>query len=233
MKAWFFWYNFVILMNNIMNMLSRAKVYVVLDRAIADYRKLFDVLKFCVDAGADIVQLRDKNGSAKEIFSFVRDALYLTRGKLLFIVNDRLDIALAAGCDGVHLGQDDLPVAEARRIAGAGLVIGTSCQTIEHLYQAEAAGADYVGFGSVFKTLTKPQRSPMPLEVLKSAGAQSHIPVFPIGGITLDNIDQVTALGINRVAVTRAVCLSDDAGSVIRSFRSKLSNRMTNDQECS
>lgn len=220
-------------MNTIKTMLGRAKVYVVLDRAVADYRKLFEILGLCVDAGADVVQLRDKNGSAKEILSFVRDALPLTRGKLLFIVNDRLDIALAAGCDGVHLGQEDLPVGEARRIAGSDLIIGASCQTLGHLQQAEAAGADYAGFGSVFKTLTKPQRSPMPLEALKSAWVQTHIPIFPIGGITMDTIDRVIALGINRVAVTRAVCLSKDVVSAVRGLKAKLSVVRDRDQECS
>ena len=211
-------------MENKIDMLRRAKVYVVLDRSVVDYTKLFDLLGICVDAGADVVQLRDKSGSAKEILSFARDALKLTRGKLLFIVNDRLDIALAAGCDGVHLGQEDLPIEEARRIAGSGLMIGVSCQTLEHLQEAESAGADYVGFGSVFKTLTKPQRSPMPLDVLKSAWVQSHIPMFPIGGITLDNISQLLALGMNRVALTRGICLASDPAVVIRELKMRLSN---------
>ena len=205
--------------------LAEAKFYVVLDRDVLNDEDLFDVMKKTVRAGADVVQLRHKNGSAREIFGFCQKALRLTRGKIPFIVNDRLDIALACGADGVHLGQDDLPMVEARRIAGRRLMIGASCQTRAQARTAARDGADYIGFGSVFKTPTKPQRSDMDLALLKTVLSEATIPVFPIGGIGLENIRRVLKQGADRVAVTRSVCLADDVVSVTKEFSRLLKAR--------
>ncbi len=202
--------------------IEKARLYVVLDRAVAGHDRLFDILEQCVAAGVTVFQLRDKEGSGKQIFEFTRRAVRVTRGQAVFIVNDRLDVALAGGADGVHLGQDDLPVEEARRLVGNGFLIGCSCQTLEHLTAAVQAGADYVGFGSVFQTLTKPNRSPMDLCLLERAEADASIPLFAIGGIDEARLSGLVDIGVRRVAVTRAVCLSQDVPATVRRFEAIL-----------
>jgi len=190
--------------------LKSRRLYLILDTDVCDGEQLFRILKQAVRNGVDIVQLRSKKGTSREILRFVERSLHYLKGQVPFIVNDRLDLALAAGADGVHLGQDDLPVRLARQIVGPRFLIGASCQTVAQARQAQREGADYVGFGSVFKTLTKPERSPMNLLLLKRAISSVHIPIFPIGGIQLENIKQVTDFGVTRVAVTRALCLAED-----------------------
>ncbi len=203
-------------MTHIPQQLRDARLYLVLDASVAGYPELFDIMRAAVEHGVDIVQLRDKAGHARGILEFTRKAVAAVSGKALFILNDRLDLALAGGAHGVHLGQDDLPIEAARRLAGEGLIIGVSCQTLEHLQAAQDQGADYVGFGSVFKTQTKPDRVPMDLEILKKVAARSVIPVFAIGGITAGNIRLVLDCGIRRIAVTRAVCQAKDVASAVR-----------------
>lgn len=200
------------------DILKRAKFYVVLDSGIADFKELFDVLKKTVDAGAGIIQLRSKESSAREILAFCQKANAYVKGKALFIVNDRLDLALSGGCDGVHLGQQDLPLDQARKICGEGKMIGVSCQTLTQARQAQKQGADYIGFGSVFHTKTKPNRSPMNLRLLSEISRKIKIPVFFIGGITLINLDRVVQHGGRRVAVTRAICQAKDIKVTTKKF---------------
>ena len=115
-----------------------------------DYDKLLEILKKAVRFyGVDIVQLRDKKGQLRETLKFAKNAVKYIKGKIPFIVNDRIDIALASEADGVHLGQDDLPIKEARKMAGKSLIIGSSCQNLLQALKAEKEGADYIGFGSV------------------------------------------------------------------------------------
>ena len=202
--------------------LERSQLYCVLDAQVAGYDKLFTVLGVSASAGVDIFQIRDKAGSAREIMEFSSRAIRRLNGKQLFIVNDRLDIALTSNADGVHIGQDDIPLSDARRLAGKDFIIGVSCQTLSQAIEAQENGADYIGFGSVFKTMTKPERSGMDLELLTTVIKKLTIPVFPIGGITLNNVDMVRAWGSRRSAVTREICLAEDAVSVVKRFKEKL-----------
>jgi thiamine-phosphate pyrophosphorylase len=153
---------------------------------------------------------------------FTKDALKYIDGRIPFIVNDRLDIALAAGADGVHLGQEDLPVPEARKIAPRQLIIGASCQTPQQVMQAQAEGADYIGFGAVFKTPTKPENKEMDLASLTEAVRIAKIPVFAIGGINLENLPILKGAGIKRIAVIRAICCAPNVDKATRSFLDKL-----------
>ena len=202
--------------------LAGARLYLILDAQVIGYDHLWSVLKTAVRCGADIVQLRDKNGSAKDILSFCRQALKITAGRIPFIVNDRVDLALLSRADGVHLGQDDISYLEARRIMGPKAVIGISCQTYEHARKAQADGADYIGFGSVFKTQTKPHRRPMDLKLLWRVVAEMRIPVFPIGGISRSNIDVLTAIGIRRAAVCRDILLASNVGQAVKELKQLL-----------
>ena len=199
--------------------LSNARLYLVLDTAVRGYDELFDIMKVAVQSGVDVVQLRDKQGSARDIFNFSRRALGYLKKKVPFIINDRVDLVLASQADGVHLGQDDLPVATARKILGKKAIIGASCQTLAHAVAARKAEADYIGFGSVFKTLTKPDRQAMDLRLFSAVVKKSRLPVFAIGGIDLENVRTIFAAGGRRVAVTRALCLAGDCRAAARNLR--------------
>ena len=143
-----------------------SRLYLVLDAGVNPYRKLLEILQQSVGHGVDIVQLRDKKGTARDILAFSRAARQIIRGKIPYLINDRVDLAGLAA-DGVHLGQEDIPIVEAREILGASAIIGVSCQTLDATRCAQAQGADYIGFGSVFKTLTKPHRRPQDSRLLK------------------------------------------------------------------
>ncbi|MBF0619245.1 MAG: thiamine phosphate synthase [Candidatus Omnitrophica bacterium] len=175
---------------------------------MADLSTLFDAVKASKKYGVDIVQLRDKLGTTREALKFAKKIQEYLKGRILFIVNDRVDVALLANASGVHVGQGDIPVCEARKILGPRKIIGTSCQTLEHVMQAHRDGADYIGFGSVFKTETKPERAPMELALLKKAALKAEglrLPLFAIGGITRANLSSVLACNVNCVAVCREI----------------------------
>ena len=198
--------------------LKNAKLYLILDAQVLDYKQLLAVLKDSVRFGVDVVQLRDKFGNAKDILSFCQQALRITKHKIPFIVNDRLDLAVLAKADGVHVGQEDVACRDARRFLGPKFLIGVSCQTLVQAQQAQRQGADYIGFGSVFKTLTKPERNPMDLNMLRSVLAKTKIPVFPIGGISRSNISNLKSIGVSRAAVCRDILLSSNRKEVIKEF---------------
>ena len=205
--------------------LKEASLYLILDADVLSYKELLGVLKPAVRAGVDIVQLRSKNGSAKDILEFCKQAKKITARKALFIVNDRIDLALLANADGVHLGQEDVSYTQARKMMGSGAIIGVSCQKLEQAKLAQAQGVDYIGFGSIFKTKTKPERQPMNLKLLKKVSETIKTPVFPIGGINLKNLNQVTAQGAGRVAVCRDILLAKDTVKVVREFKKVLDLR--------
>ena len=206
--------------------LKNCRVYLILDTEVHRYAKLFEIARQSIQArlpdgqaGVDIIQLRDKNGLAKDVLKFSRQVLRLTEGNVPLIINDRVDVAILSGADGVHLGQGDIPLKEAREMMGSKAVIGVSCQTLQHAQKAQREGADYIGFGSVFKTLTKPKRSPMDLNLLKEVIKKIHIPVFAIGGINLDNVRQLKEMGVERFAVCRAICEAENVREVVREFK--------------
>jgi len=205
--------------------LRNCKLYLILDAQVCSYDALFDIAKQAITYGVDMIQLRDKNGTANNILKFSKSVLALTKHKIPYIINDRLDLALIARADGVHLGQDDISIDVARRMMGKRAIIGVSCQTLAHAKEAQQKGADYLGFGSVFKTLTKPQRNPMDLNLLTKVSRAIKIPVFAIGGINLTNVSMLVQQGVNRVAVCRSICESRDIRKSIEAFKSALSLR--------
>ncbi len=199
--------------------LKQARLYLILDRQVNDYYQLWKILKQSVSAGVDMVQLRDKIGSLREILQFSQKAIKFLKGKIPYIINDRVDLAVASGASGVHLGQKDLPIQYAKKMLGKNAIIGISCQTYQHAFEAQRAGADYIGFGSVFKTQTKPDRDLMDLKLLADVVKKIRIPLFAIGGINLDNICDITELGVRRVAICRAICSAHDIGGITKKFR--------------
>jgi thiamine-phosphate pyrophosphorylase len=174
--------------------------------------------------GADVIQLRNKTFSSKELLQTARLLKVLCeRHGALFIVNDRIDIALASGADGVHLGQDDLPLAEAKRLVNRNnFLIGCSTHSLEQALQAEADGAHYVGCGPIFATPTKPDHRPHGLDLVRQYHGRLKIPFVAIGGIDAGNISQVTEAGARCAAVVRAAFETEDIQSAVRSLKEKL-----------
>lgn len=198
-------------------------MYLILDRQVNDDGRLFEIARESIRHGVDIVQLRDKFGTARDTLRCFKGILRAVNGRVPIIMNDRVDLAIAAGADGVHLGQDDVPIKDARRMLGARAVIGVSCQSYEHARQAQSEGADYIGFGSVFKTLTKPERNPMNLDLLKKIVREIFIPVFAIGGVTLENIPALRAVGVRHFAVCRAVCTARNIREATNDIKKEIS----------
>ncbi|HEX6058305.1 MAG TPA: thiamine phosphate synthase [Gemmatimonadaceae bacterium] len=176
--------------------------------------------------GADVVQLRATSLGALDTLRLAEKvgALAAAAG-VPFIVNDRPDVALAAGADGVHLGQADLPPESARRVL-PGAIVGRSTHSLEQFARAEAERADYAGVGPVWETPTKPGRAAVGLEYVRDVAARrSALPWFAIGGITLDNIESVLDAGATRVAVVRAVLDARDPAEAAAGFRAALGAR--------
>ena len=191
-------------------LLKNASVYLILDTEVNDYGALFEIARLALAGGADIFQLRDKKGLPRDIIRFSQKMMKIVQDKALYIVNDRLDLALIAGADGVHLGQEDIPLKMARGVVNKTFIIGASCQTLAHYKTAVLQGADYVGFGSVFKTKTKPDRDPMQERLLKKILHLKELPVFPIGGINTHNVLTLRNMGSTRAAICRAICEARD-----------------------
>ena len=199
-------------------LLKNSKLYLILDTQVKDYETLLETAKKAVLSGVRVIQLRDKFGEAKDSLKFSRKILGWARGRIVYIVNDRVDIAKACGASGVHVGQDDLPVVDARKILGRRAVIGVSCQNWDHAQKAQGQGADYIGFGSVFKTLTKPDRKPMDQKMLKKVLSGIKIPVFAIGGINSENMLPLRTLGVQRFAACRAILEARDTYLAVNEF---------------
>lgn len=159
----------------------------------------------------------------------LRLSRFIRTSGALFILNDHADIAAAVGADGVHLGQDDLPIAAARRILGSKALVGVSTHNLGQARAAEASGADYIGFGPIYRTTTKDAGMVQGLENLRAVAAAVSIPVIAIGGITRDTIGDVMRAGAGGAAVIGAVCSARDipaaAGDLIRAMRAAGTSR--------
>ncbi|MCK4911670.1 MAG: thiamine phosphate synthase [Thermodesulfovibrionales bacterium] len=159
-----------------------------------------------LSAGVKWVQYRDKESDRYGLFETATKLRELTReAGAFFIMNDHPDIAAAVGADGVHLGQDDMPMQEARKVIGSGKVIGISTHTIDQAVAAERAGADYIGFGPVFITSTKDAGEPTGTDMLKRVRSSVSIPVVAIGGITAGELPDVVSAGAQAVAVASGI----------------------------
>lgn len=182
------------------------------------------VLAEAVEAGCDCVQVREKSMDGGPLAARVRQVVETARPRqAAVIVNDRLDVALAAGADGVHLGPGDLGVADARRVAGRTLLVGASCHGLDEAGAAVTAGCDYCGVGTMFASHTKPGAPPTGPEGMRGFVERfPRVPHLAIGGIDLDNIDRVIEAGARGVAVCAAICGADRPGDVAGALREKL-----------
>lgn len=194
------------------------RVVVITDRVLAGQRSVVDVIRAALEGGAPAVQLRNKGDTLREIVSMGHELRSLTRaaGALLF-VNDRLDVALAIGADGVHLGPDDLPVAEARKAAPPHFLIGRSADDPTVARRAVEDGADYIGCGTVYATSTKKDAGALiGLDGLERVAVSVTVPVVAIGGITTDRAAEVAGTHAAGVAVVGAVMSATDPSRAVR-----------------
>ncbi len=196
-------------------------LYVITDEEIAGGLSHAEIARRALAGGADVIQLRDKECGSGDLLRIGRIIREITRKKgAIFIVNDRLDIALACNADGVHLGQDDIEAGVARQIAPHGFIIGVSVGTVEEAVHAEQEGADYLAISPVFPTASKYNAGPgHGLEVLQDIKRNVSIPLIAIGGINTGNVHDVIAAGADGIAVISAVVGSPDITAAARQLR--------------
>lgn len=194
------------LMNNIRG------IYVITDRELRQGRGHVEIARCAVDGGARIVQIRDKYASDRDFYNWALEIREITRrGNVLFVVNDRVDIAVAVEADGINIGQSDMPISAARKVLPESTFIGVSCSNIDEALQAEKDGADYLGFGPVFATATKLDAAPdTGIETLWNVVKAVSVPVVAIGGIGAGNMIDVMKTGVCSVSVVSAVVCADD-----------------------
>ncbi len=200
-----------------------SPLYVILDRDATRGRELLPLLDAVLAGGCRVVQLREKTMPLRELYPLAEAIVErCRRAGALFIVNDRADLALAVGAGGLHVGQDDLPAAAARRILPPGTILGVSTHDVRQARQALADGADYVAVGSIFPTGTKAGFQLVGTELVRNLRPEIPVPLVGIGGITLDNAKEVVAAGADSVAVISAVCAAPDPEAATRHLMERL-----------
>ncbi len=183
-----------------------------------------DQARLAIQGGATAIQLRDKRMQGRDFYRAALAIKEICKEKgVLFIVNDRLDVALTAGADGVHLGQEDLPLEAAEKIAPEGFIIGISVRTPDQAIEAERKGADYLGVGDVFGTSSKPDAKTIGIEGLKEVCVNTKLPCVAIGGIGVHNVKQALQAGAVGVAVISAVISQKDIAGAAKTLRSLVS----------
>ncbi len=205
-------------------LLKKPGIYLIADRDTLNGKDIASVVSKSLDAGADIVQLRDKTATNEEFLEAAKKIKSLAKDRgALFIIDDRVDMALALDSDGIHLGQDDTPVETARRILGKKKIIGLSTHSASQIDEATKKDVDYISVGPVYSTPTKPDYAPVGLDLIRTASRKLKIPFVAIGGIDESNIKEVTAAGAKRIAVVRAVLSSNDPLEATKTLRMLLS----------
>lgn len=195
-------------------------LYLVTDRRLTSCETIERSVELAIAGGASVVQLREKDCTSREFYELALRVKRITEpAGVPLIINDRVDICLAADADGVHLGQKDLPCGEARKILGKDKIIGVSAALPEEARQAQADGADYLGVGAVFPTSTKTDTRPVTPEIIRAIRAAVTIPFVVIGGVNSDNIKELYGLGINGAAVVSAIAAQSDITAAARIMR--------------
>lgn len=203
--------------------LRDCKLYSIVDRSVLGVRDPVEVAEAAIRGGAECIQWRDKNSSDREFLEAALRLRILTRRhSIFFVVNDRVAVALLAKADGVHVGHEDLSVAEVRSLAGSSLCIGRSTHSLSEALEAQEQGADYIGVGPIFPTPTKPDYPAVGLQLIREVKPRLKIPWVAIGGIDLENLPLVLSAGATRVAVVRAVAGASDPEAAARSLKDAL-----------
>lgn len=202
-------------------------LYTICDISFSSHQNEYELAQQLLAGGAKILQLRMKN--EKDLNCVREQAKKILDEKLnydfCFILNDYVELAAELKVDGIHVGENDLPVSEVRKIVGPEVLIGYSSHSIAEAKQAELAGADYVALGAIFPTATKGHGHPVQgLEKLKEFVSQISIPKVAIGGITLNNLEEVLSSGVNAVAMITALSKAEDVSATTQEYLKKISN---------
>ncbi len=206
-------------------MVSRkiSGLYLISDTSVSRGRTREELVREAIAGGAGIIQLRDKWLSIRELYPVALNLREITReAGVLFIVNDSVELAMAVGADGVHLGQEDLPASVARRVSGGNLIVGVSTHSIDEAREAVGEGADYIAFGPIFETTTKDAGEAKGTGMLARIRSEVKVPIVAIGGINAGNAKSVIEAGADAVAVISAVADAEDvraaAGEIVALF---------------
>ncbi len=195
-------------------------LYLVTNRRLMSCQTIEESVELAIAGGVSAVQLREKDCSSREFYELALRVKQITAPhNIPLIINDRIDICMAANADGVHLGQSDIPCKAARKILGADKIIGVSAALPEEAAQAQADGADYLGVGAVFQTGTKTNTRPVTPDIIRKIRAAVTIPFVVIGGVNPDNIKELYGLGINGAAVVSAIVSQPDITTAAREMR--------------
>ena len=198
--------------------LAEMDYYLVTDSGFSR-RGIINDVERALDAGCRIVQYREKEKDTRAMVVEAADIARICRGRALFVVNDRIDVALAVDADGVHLGQDDMPYDQARRLLGAKKIIGLTTHDVAESVDAERMGADYIGLSPIFGTSTKGDAGPgCGKDMVRQVREAVSLPIVAIGGITLANAGSVVEAGTDAVAAISAVVAADDVSREVRAF---------------
>lgn len=192
------------------------------DRTRLRGRKLEEVVALAVEGGVNAVQLREKDLTTAALYDIALTLRYVLRGQALFLVNDRVDVALAAGADGVHLPERCLPGKAVREITGESCLIGRSVHSVEAALHAEAGGIDYIVAGPVFATASHPDQPPAGIELIRTVAEAVRLPVIAIGGINESNVREVIDAGADGVAVISAIWDAGDPKAAAQQLRREL-----------
>jgi thiamine-phosphate pyrophosphorylase len=197
-----------------------GRLHVLTDTVIQPRYSHAELGELAIAGGADTIQFRMKQGDTRDMVRTAQALKRLCAGAgVTFIVNDRLDVAMAADADGVHLGQKDFPIPLARRLLGMGKIIGGSAATMEEARICLSEGADYVGFGPVYPTSSKADAGPVSgISILRKVVGAVPLPIIAIGGITADNIPELMQAGAEGIAVISSVCCHEDPEGATRAL---------------
>ena len=189
----------------------------------SDDKKIFKKVTDAINSGVNIVQFRCKELNDKDKLKQAQQiALICKKNGALFIVNDRVDIAISTNADGVHIGQEDLPVKVVRDILGPEKLIGKSIHSIEQLREAQLEGCDYIGFGPIHETKTKPNLIPKGIRLAEQVSQEASIPSFAIGGININNIDELLSIGVERIAISGSIMNHPKTSEIASKFKELL-----------
>jgi len=198
-----------------------GKICIITDTQVQKKYSHIEIAKLAIKGGADIIQLRDKFLSTSELIDTAKKiSLLCKKSNVIFLVNDRVDVALVSGADGVHLGQEDIPIKDARKLLGKNKIIGGTAHNMREALACEKAGADYIGYGHIYPTASKHKPDkPKGTAKLKEIVNRIKIPVIAIGGITQENLSDVVKTGVHGAAFIGSVLKSKDPVKTIKEIR--------------
>jgi thiamine-phosphate pyrophosphorylase len=203
--------------------LSECQLYGILDLSYVDNSDAVPVAEAMMEGGVDLIQLRGKGRPIEELVDLAANLHELTaRFSMPLIVNDHAEVAIKVPVEGVHVGQDDDAIAAVRRKVGRQVLVGKSTHRLEQALAAQREGADYIGFGPIFVTPTKPDYQPIGLKEIDGVHRDVVVPIFCIGGITIDNLNEVIAAGARRVAIVSGLLKAPDIAKYARACKNLL-----------